>query len=159
MKEGFIITMLVVFCFGLFCSLVGIGLESPKEAEKVWDVMTETDEYFIYIFKRKILVEAKTPFPPLEPFIRFADRVWRFASTKRNELYDISYHKTNIAVKTLKGYVVTRRYPEIIFYDDGNKAAVMGWKSIDRFPIDEKEIEKRRVEAEKEKKKRTKNND
>lgn len=92
----------------------------------------------------------------------FIMEVLRFAYD--GEVADVSYHETDIVVKTVKGFVVTRRFPEIQFIQTGNGVTkaiiwwyggqhqwVERWKKI--LKQKEKEMKEAKKRLEKERKK------
>jgi len=93
----------------------------------------------------------------------FVMQVLRFAYDE--EVADVSYHETDIVVKTVKGFVVTRRFPEIqfihtrdgsiikaiVWWYGGQHQWVEKWKKI--LKQKEKEMKEAKKKFEKERKK------
>jgi len=67
----------------------------------------------------------------------FVERVMEIAISKKS--YDTTFHKTSLAVKTVKGYVVTQRLPEIYFVsgiDSKVSKAVIVWiNGFHKYPL------------------------
>jgi len=58
--------------------------------------------------------------------------------------YDVTYHKTDIGIKVLRGFVITKRPPEVVFFTDGKSAVVWWWKDAKKFPVEAIEAEEKK---------------
>lgn len=85
----------------------------------------------------------------------FIMEVLRFAYDE--EVADVSYHETDIVIKTVKGFVVTRRFPEIQFIRGGtdvDKAIIWWYGGQEQWVEKWKKIVKQKEKEMKEAKKR-----
>lgn len=131
MKRGFLLTMGFLIVFSLFCTLSGYLLDKTKISENLSE---KTYEYRIFRLNPKAY-EFMGKYRP-EKYEEFVERVLDFVNIV--DVYDICYYDAFVK----KGWVVTERKPEVIFFQDGKTALVWWWLGYKKYQKTPEQIKK-----------------